>query len=114
MIHGQTFELKNDKYRKARDGVAKFLDISCANCGTWLLLYQKDGIGTVKRLYLNRIFAPASLAALQTNSAITSTKHMKKLTCTNCNAIIGTPMLYDDGRLAYLLRLGSFSKKKNI
>jgi hypothetical protein len=49
-------EWKNDRYRKAREGYARLLAVSCATCGTHLFSYQKDGPGIVKRLYLDRIY----------------------------------------------------------
>ncbi len=104
----QKFTLKNDRYRKVRGGTAKFMDISCANCGTWILLYQKDGIGKVLRFYLNRIFAPLALASLQHR---TNLADVPNLACPSCGAVIGSPFVYDDGRLAYRLKKGTFSKK---
>jgi len=49
-------EWKNDTYRKARGGYARLFAVSCATCGTHLFLYQKDGPGIVKRLYMDRIY----------------------------------------------------------
>ncbi|TSC71701.1 MAG: hypothetical protein G01um101438_955 [Parcubacteria group bacterium Gr01-1014_38] len=109
----QQFTLKNDRYRKLRGGVAKFLDIFCAKCNTWVLLYQKDGIGRVLRFYLNRIFAPPSLAALQHRADITEPKDMSNLVCPSCGALLGTPFQYNDGRLAYRLPKGSIAKKNS-
>ena len=109
----QQFTLKNDRYRKVRGGSAKFLDISCAACNTWILLYQKDGPGRVLRLYLNRIFAPPVLAQLQDRADIGETKNMTNLVCSSCGVVLGSPMKYDDGRLAYNLRHGLIAKKKS-
>lgn len=107
----QKFTLKNDRYRKVRGGTAKFMDISCANCRTWILLYQKDGIGKMLRFYLNRIFAPPALASLQNRANINQPNDVPNLVCPSCGAVIGSPFLYDDGRLAYRLKKGTFSKK---
>ena len=109
----QKFTLKNDRYRKVRGGNAKFLDISCTSCGEWVLLYQKDGPGRLVRLYLNRIFAPPVLAQLQDRADISQTKDMTNLVCSSCGAVIGSPLKYDDGRLAYHLRSGLIAKKKS-
>lgn len=35
-------KLMNDKYRKARDGHFRFLNIYCARCNQHIMLYQKD------------------------------------------------------------------------
>ena len=109
----QQFTLKNDRYRKARGGTAKFLDLSCSSCNAWVLLYQKDGPGRVLRLYLNRIFAPPALAQLQDRADITETKDMTNLVCPACGTVLGSPLKYDDGRLAYHLRPGLIAKKKS-
>lgn len=109
----QQFSLKNDRYRKERGGTAKFLNISCAACGTWMLLYQKDGPGNLLRLYLDRIFAPPHLSALQGRSDLQRPQDMENLTCPQCGQLIGTPMRHLDDRLAYRLHKGSFSKKKS-
>lgn len=106
------FKLKNDKYRKDRGGTAKFFNVSCSACGTWLLLYQKDGPGNFLRLYLNRIFAPPHLAELQ-DKDIHRHQDMENLTCPKCGNLIGTPMRHIDDRLAYRLQKGSFSKEKS-
>ena len=103
--------MKQDKYRRARGGMAKMLDISCATCGAWLMKYQKDGVGNLLRSYLNRIFAPPELKRLQDDPKIQEPKDMPNLVCGSCNTIIGLPMRYDDGRLAFRLIKGTYSKK---
>src|SRR3989344_4579357 len=50
--------LKNDKYRKTRGGYSRLLNISCEKCGTNICLYQKDGPGNLRRMYLDRITEP--------------------------------------------------------
>jgi DNA-directed RNA polymerase subunit RPC12/RpoP len=104
--------MKKDKYLRARGGSARMLDIHCARCNTWLLKYQKDGTGQLLRCYLNRIFAPTDLVALQHNPAIKEPKDMPNLVCPKCGSrIIGTPMRHEDGRLAFRLMKGTYSKK---
>lgn len=104
----QRFELKRDKYRKARGGYSRFLNVFCANCGTHLFLYQKDGPGILKRAYLDRILAPEKLATFQ-NLDI---KEVPNIVCENCNNLIGSPYIYEkESRKAILLNQGSFSKK---
>ncbi|MEO8886659.1 MAG: hypothetical protein ABI367_11390 [Mucilaginibacter sp.] len=106
-------ETKKDKYRKARGGKARFLDVICVNCRQVLLLYQKDGDGNLLRCYLNRIFAPSNYEMLQNDAAIREPKDMPNLICSNCNEVIGVPMRHVDGRLAFRLRQGHFSKRKS-
>ena len=100
--HMQTkFTLKNDKYRKARGGYSRFLNIFCDSCGEYLALYQKDGPGELKRMYLDRVFAP-KIPASKTGA----------FTCHACKKIIGTFYTYKkETRPAIRLYQGSVSKK---
>ncbi|MBI3337112.1 MAG: hypothetical protein HY005_00610 [Candidatus Staskawiczbacteria bacterium] len=102
-------QIKKDKYFRDRGRVFKILQISCAKCGKEVLLYQKDGRGGLKRLYLNRILAPENLALLQDTTE--SVKQMQLLKC-ECRNYIGIPMLHREGRLAFRLIYGSFTKHK--
>jgi hypothetical protein len=43
-------QLKHDKYRKARGGYSRLLEIHCEHCSHVIALYQKDGPGSLKRL----------------------------------------------------------------
>lgn len=49
-------KLKRDRYRKSRGGYARFLKIRCAKCRFPVAIYQKDGSGILKRMYIDRIF----------------------------------------------------------
>jgi hypothetical protein len=108
---GLQFELKNDKYRKARGGSTRLLDIFCVSCNGLLMKYQKDGKGNLLRCYLNRIFYPPNLEQLQHDPKIQSPRDMLNLACSQCKSVIGTPMFYEDGRLAFRLRKGLYYKK---
>lgn len=103
-------KFKNDKYRKARGGKSVMLEITCSFCSSVVIEYQKDGDGNLRRCYLNRIHAPKEYSILQDSNVITTPKDMPKLCCKNCNQLIGIPMRYSDGRLAYRLRYGTFKK----
>ncbi len=46
---------KNDKYKKARGGYSRLLQISCQKCGKQICKYQKDGPGNLRRMYVDRI-----------------------------------------------------------
>ena len=92
-------KLKNDKFRKKRGGQTKLLVLSCGKCGHFLLNYQKDGLGMLKRLYLDRIvgsrFSPTS-----------------KLHCSKCRTLIAIPIVYKkENRRALRLFAGAVSKK---
>lgn len=101
---------KNDRYVKARGGNSRFLDIYCSNCNHYLLLYQKDGKGSLLRLYLDRIFEPPILAKLQFEYK--SKSDMQNLKCLNCQKVIAISMVYKpEDRLAFSLIRGTFIKK---
>ncbi len=100
--------IKNDKYRKVRGGYTRVFNLACTVCGTHRLMYQKDGPGALERLYLDRILAPAKLAALK---KLRSVKSVPPLVCRKCEEQLGTPIVYkSETRLAYLLRHGKVKK----
>lgn len=105
-------ELKRDGYSRRRGGTSEFLNISCVRCNTWVLLYQKDGPGSLLRLYLDRIFEPPRLAELQ--NTCSSVSDVPNLFCPSCNTLIGVPMLYEpENRLAFRLIQNAFFKRKS-
>ena len=91
--------LKKDKYKKARGGYSRLLQISCQKCGSLICLYQKDGPGNLRRMYVDRIIEPkASISK-------------KDLTCSNGH-LIGVKMVYEkEKRLAFRLFVDSVIKK---
>lgn len=90
--------MKNDKYRKARGGYSRILQLSCSSCGEELFKYQKDGPGLLKRLYADRI------QDYSTSSSI--------LSCPKCNEVLGMKIIYKkENRPAYRLFAGTVSKK---
>ncbi|MDO8579438.1 MAG: hypothetical protein Q7R72_01030 [bacterium] len=104
-------KLKHDRYAKARDG-SRFLNIYCSACGGHVILYQKDGLGGLVRLYLDRILEPKNLTVLQFESHAKST--LPDLKCIKCGTLIATPMLYEkEHRLALRLIRGTYVKKKS-
>ena len=104
-------KFKKDGYVRARGGGSEFFDIYCSLCQAHIALYQKDGSGSLIRMYLDRIFEPESLSKLQDFP----NKHsLQGLKCPDCNTLIGVPMIYkSENRLAYRLIRGSFSKKRS-
>lgn len=92
-------KFKNDKYRKARGGFSRFLEIKCGSCESFICYYQKDGPGIIKRLYQDRILG-------------LDVEDVKQIICKNCKSIIGTRTIYEkENRLAYSVPLGSISRK---
>ncbi|MDP3994849.1 MAG: hypothetical protein Q8P91_03380 [bacterium] len=94
------FKLKNDKYKKARGGPSRFLDISCEGCQTHLFYYQKDGPGILKRMYIDRIFESDNL------------KLDSNLVCPKCNKVLAIITIYEkENRPALRLFAGAITKK---
>ena len=101
-------EFKKDRYRKTRGGYSRFINIYCSKCGNFVALYQKDGPGPLKRMYLDRIFAPELIVGLDR----VVLKKLTPLTCRKCEQILGVPFLYKkENRSTFRLFEGSVSKK---
>ena len=91
---------KSDKYKKARGGYSRLLQISCEKCNEVICMYQKDGPGILKRIYIDRIIDP--------KISLTN----KSLDCPACNEVLGVRMIYKkEQRQAYRLFAGSIAKK---
>ncbi|MDO8668817.1 MAG: hypothetical protein Q7K65_00805 [Candidatus Buchananbacteria bacterium] len=92
--------LKSDKFKKSRGGYSRWLSLSCEKCKAQLMIYQKDGPGILKRLYIDRIVFPTHMNG------------KPKLECKKCRTILGVPMVYKkENRLAYRLFAGAIEKK---
>ncbi len=106
------FQAKRDSYSRARGGDSRFLNIVCCACHAHVALYQKDGPGALLRMYVDRIFAPPTLAELKGKAL--DKKALPNLLCPQCNVLIATPMVYEpENRLAFRMVPGSFGKKKS-
>jgi hypothetical protein len=93
---------KNDRYRKNRGGHSRLLLLNCEKCGNSIAIYQKDGPGILKRLYLDRIVTPDFL----------QDKKNKNFTCNKCKILLGVQIIYTkEDRLAYRLFVGAVGKK---
>lgn len=104
----KSLTLKRDKFRKARGGHARALEIRCEKCGHFLALYQKDGPGPLKRMYVDRILSPQNLA----NLLNTPFKKLPQLACDRCQRLIGVPYLYEkEKRPAFRLFVDSIVKR---
>lgn len=89
-MNKKTFSLKKDKFKSSRGTWSRLMNISCRKCGNHLLVYQKDGSGNLRRLYLDRIYDPPRLVNLQSKSL----KNIPALKCGKCGEIIATPYIY--------------------
>ena len=91
---------KNDRFKKNRGGYSRWLSLSCEKCKNQIMIYQKDGPGILKRLYLDRIIFPYNL------------KGKEKLECDKCKTILGIHTIYQkENRPAYRLFAGAVNKK---
>ncbi len=105
-------QFKKDRYSRARGGSSEFLNVYCSSCTTHIALYQKDGSGSLIRMYLDRIFEPKELASLQID--VHDKKTTPNLVCPSCKSLIATPMVYvPENRLALRMIKGKFYKKKS-
>ena len=93
-------KFKNDKYKKARGGYSRLLDISCEHCEKHLFFYQKDGPGILKRMYIDRIYESENI------------KLNINLICPGCKRILAIPIIYEkENRPAIRLFVGAVTKK---
>lgn len=101
------FKFTSDAFKKARGGYSRLLEIVCTKCGKRVCLYQKDGPGLLKRMYLDRMFERDG-----SNGVSGSIKNLPQLICHGCKEHLGIPMLYKkEDRPAYRLFVGSVTKK---
>ena len=101
-------KIKNDKYKSARGGHSRILNIICRKCETHILTYQKDGPGNLRRMYLDRISEPHELTNLQRNPL----KEIRLLNCKSCKEILGTPCIYKkENRKAFRVYVDAVKKK---
>ena len=92
-------KLKNDRYKKARGGYSRLLQINCQKCNSFVCQYQKDGTGNLRRMYIDRITEP------------TVSTNKKDLTCKK-GYLLGIKMIYEkENRPAFRLFVDSVSKK---
>lgn len=82
---------KRDKYKSARGGYSRMLNLHCHKCNTIFAEYQKDGPGNLRRLYMDRIAAPGRLVGLEKKSI----KSIPPIKCPKCGSIVGMPYIYE-------------------
>jgi|TARA_B100001971_G_C17973113_1_gene423436 hypothetical protein len=84
------FEFKKDKYKSARGTHSRLLNLYCRVCENFFAVYQKDGPGNLRRLYMDRIVSPKNLTGLENKSL----DEIKTLRCSKCHEDIATPYIY--------------------
>lgn len=82
--------IKRDKYKSARGGYSRMLDVCCRKCAHTVVVYQKGGPGDLRRLYMDRIFEPQEMTDLQTKNI----KDVPALKCPKCGEVLGTAYIY--------------------
>ena len=93
-------KIKKDKYSIFRGGKSNLYFIKCKRCKLQLCIYQKDGLGPLLRMYLDRIYK---------GKAFIPSHIICK--CPNCNKMIGVYYIYaKEKRLAIKLFASSITK----
>lgn len=93
---------KNDAFRKHRGGHSRWLLLKCEKCGNEIAIYQKDGPGILKRLYLDRMTTLQKLIDRGTSVLI----------CQRCDTELGVKINFSkENRLAYRLFAGAIVKE---
>ena len=114
-------KIKKDRYyKKKKVAKVKIFDVLCAKCGQLVLIYQKDGIGYLKRCYFNRIIEPAKYKSfanrgfypVRKKSSSNGVNDIGNLEC-ECGQIIGAPAVHRDGRKAFRMIRGKFRRRIN-
>lgn len=104
----KSFEFKKDKFKKSRGDWSRLLNIYCRKCNSLVTIYQKDGPGNLRRLYLDRIFAPEGLINLN----LKKIEGITQFRCKKCTEVLGTPYIYEkENRKAFRLYVDAITKK---
>lgn len=106
--------VKVDQFSAARGGTSQFIDVRCRACGTFVLVYQKDGPGPLLRMYLDRIADPEALVSLMKKT--TSAENIPLLVCEHCHGRLAEGMVYEkEDRLAYRVIEGAIvTRETNV
>ena len=108
MSNKASFSFKKDKYKSNRGGHSRLLNVCCRKCENVVAVYQKDGPGNLRRMYMDRILAPAELVDLQTLSV----EDTPILRCKKCNEVLGTSYIYlKEKRKAFRLYQDAVTKR---
>ena len=91
---------KDAKYKKVRGGRSRLLNIACQECNSPVCLYQKDGPGNLRRMYIDRIIEPKVSVS------------RKDLSCSKGH-LLGVKVIYEkEKRPAFRLFTDSVVKKQ--
>jgi ribosomal protein S27E len=104
----KNLEFKKDKYSISRRSYSRLLNIYCRKCNNLIAIYQKDGPGNLRRMYIDRILYPLDFVSLNNFKL----DEISNLECNRCNEILGTPYIFvKEQRKAFRLYQDSIIKK---
>lgn len=90
---------------------SRSLNIFCSQCKEFVLRYQKEGSGSLIRIYLKSITEPKRFKEYKHTKFKTE---IPPLDCPKCQKKLGTPTIHVSGnRPAYQMIKGSFFKKES-
>lgn len=93
-----TYQFIQDAYQARRGGSSRVLDVCCEGCAKHVTFYQKDGPGSLRRMYVDRF--------------IDMTPAGDELCCPHCQRVIGILITYaKENRLAYRLFVDAVTKR---
>ncbi len=99
---------KNDKFKSARWGYSRMLQITCSSCENTVAHYQKDGPWDLKRMYLDRIISPPEYNEKRLSDIST----ISDLHCPRCNKKLWIVNIYEkEHRRAFQLFQWSICKQ---
>ena len=102
------FEFKRDKYKDVRGTHSRLLNLYCRICGTKIAIYQKDGSGSLMRIYMDRILYPKKLTGLESKQL----DQIPLLQCLKCKEELGVPYIYkEENRKSFRLYQDALIKK---
>jgi hypothetical protein len=91
------YQIKRDKFQAARGGSSRILDIKCEHCLSHICFYQKDGPGSLRRMYVDRMIDLAPDG--------------DRLICHACHRELGVKVTWQkENRPAYRLFVESVNK----
>lgn len=95
---------RHDSYASAR-GKSHMLDVRCFRCSEHILVYQKDGPGPLKRMYVDRILTQLPWVGTR--------KKTPDLYCASCKELLAIPIIYaKENRRALRLFVAAVRTKK--
>ena len=85
--------------------------IFCGRCKEFVVLYRKEGSGSLIRIYHKQILEPEHFKSYRHAKF---KKGIPPLDCSKCQQKIGIPMIHEpESRPAYRMIKGSFFKKES-